>query len=165
MYNSVTLFIDILRQYTSNWDKMAQHQGRKRKGDSAHDHLAKDDVPTLSIKLPEKSDLPKTLIWSYPTNFNLITSAIDWAYTELIQDSEDDYCTGCRNISHYQQQSYSGLLFTMKRLLGSNLLQCFICCRHFQMHILLTVSSVMCALQLWVSSTHISSFMHRWLSS
>ena len=40
---------------------MAQHQGRKRKGDSAHDHLAKDDVPTLSIKLPEKSDLPKTL--------------------------------------------------------------------------------------------------------
>ena len=56
---------------------MAQHQGRKRKGDSAHDHLAKDDVPTLSIKLPEKSDLPKTLIWSYPTNFNLITSAID----------------------------------------------------------------------------------------
>ena len=40
---------------------MAQHQGRKRKGDSAHDHLAKDDVPTLSIKLPEKSDLPQTL--------------------------------------------------------------------------------------------------------
>ena len=40
---------------------MAQHQGRKRKGDSAHDLLAKDDVPTLSIKLPEKSDLPKTL--------------------------------------------------------------------------------------------------------
>ena len=33
--------------------------------------------------------------------------------------------------------------------------QCFICCRRFQMHILLTVSSVMCALQLWVSSTHI----------
>ena len=40
---------------------MAQHQGRKRKGDSAHDHPAKDDVPTLSIKLPEKSDLPNTL--------------------------------------------------------------------------------------------------------
>ena len=39
---------------------MAQHQGRKRKGDSAHDHLAKDNVPTLSIKLPEKSDLPNT---------------------------------------------------------------------------------------------------------
>ena len=53
----------------------------------------------------------------------------------------------------------------MKRLLGSNLLQCFICCRRFQMHILLTVSSVMCALQLWVSSTGISRFMHRWLSS
>ena len=40
---------------------MAQHQGRKWKGDSAHDHLAKDDVPTLSIKLPKKSDLPNTL--------------------------------------------------------------------------------------------------------
>ena len=39
---------------------MAQHQGRKRKGDSAHGHLAKDDVPTLSIKLPKKSDLPNT---------------------------------------------------------------------------------------------------------
>ena len=39
---------------------MAQHQGRKRKGDSAHDHLAKDDVPTLNIKLPKKSDLPNT---------------------------------------------------------------------------------------------------------
>ena len=37
---------------------MAQRQGRKWKGDSAHDHLAKDDVPTLSIKLPKKSDLP-----------------------------------------------------------------------------------------------------------
>ena len=37
---------------------MAQRQGRKRKGDSAHDHLAKDDVPTLSIKLPKKGDLP-----------------------------------------------------------------------------------------------------------
>ena len=40
---------------------MAQHQGRKRKGDTAHDQPAKDDVPTLSIKLPEKSDLPNTL--------------------------------------------------------------------------------------------------------
>ena len=40
---------------------MEQHQGRKRKGDSAHDQPARDDVPTLSIKLPEKSDLPKTL--------------------------------------------------------------------------------------------------------
>ena len=40
---------------------MAQHQGRKWKGDSAHDHLTKDDVPTLSIKLPKKSDLPNTL--------------------------------------------------------------------------------------------------------
>ena len=40
---------------------MAQHQGRKRKGDSAHDNPAKDDVPTLSIKLPKKSDLPNTL--------------------------------------------------------------------------------------------------------
>ena len=40
---------------------MAQHQGRRRKGDSAHDQPARDDVPTLSIKLPEKSDLPKTL--------------------------------------------------------------------------------------------------------
>ena len=39
---------------------MAQHQGRKRKGDTAHDQPAKDDVPTLSIKLPEKSDLPNT---------------------------------------------------------------------------------------------------------
>ena len=39
---------------------MAQHQGRKRKGDSAHDHPPKDDVPTLSIKLPKKSDLPNT---------------------------------------------------------------------------------------------------------
>ena len=39
---------------------MAQHQGRKRKGDSAHDHLAKDDVPTLNIKPPKKSDLPNT---------------------------------------------------------------------------------------------------------
>ena len=39
---------------------MAQHQGRKRKGDSAHDHLAKDDVPTLNIKLQKKSDLPNT---------------------------------------------------------------------------------------------------------
>ena len=37
---------------------MAQHQGRKRKGDTAHDQPAKDDVPTLSIKLPEKRDLP-----------------------------------------------------------------------------------------------------------
>ena len=40
---------------------MAQHQGRKRKGDSAHDQPAKDDVPILSIKLPKKSDLPNTL--------------------------------------------------------------------------------------------------------
>ena len=41
---------------------MAQHQGRKRKGDDlAYDQPARDDVPTLSIKLPEKSDLPKTL--------------------------------------------------------------------------------------------------------
>ena len=40
---------------------MAQHQGGKRKGDSAHDQPARDDVPTLSIKLPEKSDLPNTL--------------------------------------------------------------------------------------------------------
>ena len=40
---------------------MAQHQGRKRRGDSAHDNPAKDDVPTLSIKLPKKSDLPNTL--------------------------------------------------------------------------------------------------------
>ena len=39
---------------------MAQHQGRKRKGDTAHDQPAKDDVPTLSIKLPEKRDLPNT---------------------------------------------------------------------------------------------------------
>ena len=39
---------------------MAQHQGRKRKGDSAHDHPPKDDVPALSIKLPKKSDLPNT---------------------------------------------------------------------------------------------------------
>ena len=40
---------------------MAQHQGRKRKGDTAHDQPAKDDVPILSIKLPKKSDLPNTL--------------------------------------------------------------------------------------------------------
>ena len=40
---------------------MAQHQGRKQKGDTAHDQPAKDDVPILSIKLPKKSDLPKTL--------------------------------------------------------------------------------------------------------
>ncbi|CAH3180419.1 unnamed protein product, partial [Porites evermanni] len=39
---------------------MAQHQGRKRKGDTAHDQPAKDDVPTLNIKLPEKRDLPNT---------------------------------------------------------------------------------------------------------
>ena len=39
---------------------MAQHQGRKRKGDSAQDHPVKDDVPTLSIKVPKKSDLPNT---------------------------------------------------------------------------------------------------------
>ena len=39
---------------------MAQHQGRKRKGDCAHDHPARDDVPTLSIKLPKKRDLPNT---------------------------------------------------------------------------------------------------------
>ena len=39
---------------------MAKHQGRKRKGDTAHDQPAKDDVPTLSIKLPEKRDLPNT---------------------------------------------------------------------------------------------------------
>ena len=40
---------------------MAQHQARKRKGDSAdHDQPARDDVPTLSIKLPKKSDLPNT---------------------------------------------------------------------------------------------------------
>ena len=40
---------------------MAQHQGRKRKGDDlAHDPPAKDDVPTLRIKLPKKSDLPNT---------------------------------------------------------------------------------------------------------
>ena len=39
---------------------MAQHQGRKRKGESAYDQPARDDVPTLSIKLPEKSDLPNT---------------------------------------------------------------------------------------------------------
>ena len=39
---------------------MAQHQGRKRKGDTARDQPAKDDVPTLSIKLLEKRDLPNT---------------------------------------------------------------------------------------------------------
>ena len=31
-------------------------------------------------------------------------------YIQITFDSEDDYCTGCRNISHYQQQqTYSGL--------------------------------------------------------
>ena len=40
---------------------MAEHQGRKRKGDTAHDQPAKDDLPILSIKLPKKSDLPNTL--------------------------------------------------------------------------------------------------------
>ena len=39
---------------------MARHQGRKWKGDCAHDHPARDDVPTLSIKLPKKRDLPNT---------------------------------------------------------------------------------------------------------
>ena len=40
---------------------MAQHQGRKRKGDGVHDQPARDDVPTLSIKLPKKRELPNTL--------------------------------------------------------------------------------------------------------
>ena len=40
---------------------MAQHQGGKQKGDSAHDQPTRDDVPTLSIKLPEKRDLPNIL--------------------------------------------------------------------------------------------------------
>ena len=39
---------------------MERHQGCKRKGDSVHDQPARDDVPTLTIKVPEKSELPNT---------------------------------------------------------------------------------------------------------
>ena len=39
---------------------MAQHQGRKRKGDCVHDQPARDDVPALKSKLPKKRDLPNT---------------------------------------------------------------------------------------------------------
>ena len=35
-------------------------------------------------------------------------NTINWHDTTHF-DSEDDYRTGCRNISHCQQQSYSGL--------------------------------------------------------
>ena len=114
------------------------------------------------LSMFEKQSLWMVIPYQFESHNQCYWLSIYWIDTRLWRCH---YCTGCQNVSHYQQQSYSGLLFTMKRLLGSNLLQCFICCRRFQMHILLTVSSVMCALQLWVSSTHISSFMHRWLSS
>ena len=35
-------------------------------------------------------------------------NTINWRDTAHF-DSEDDYRTGCRNVSHCQQQSYSGL--------------------------------------------------------
>ena len=43
-----------------------------------------------------------------PNRFNV--SSVCFSHDTTHFDSEDDYCTGCRNISHYQQQqSYSGL--------------------------------------------------------
>ena len=78
---------------------MAQHQGRKRKGDTAHDQPAKDDVPTLSIKLPEKRDLPNiSKPWSdvqLPVDILLMT----------VEDCEFLACyTFLRNpIKSYQQ--------------------------------------------------------------
>ena len=43
-----------------------------------------------------------------PNRFNV--SSVCFSHDTTHFDSEDDYCTGCRNITHcQQQQSYSGL--------------------------------------------------------
>ena len=43
-----------------------------------------------------------------PNRFNV--SSVCFSHDTTQFDSEDDYCTGCRNMSHcQQQQSYSGL--------------------------------------------------------
>ena len=42
--------------------------------------------------------------------FDVVGGRSTTNYIQITFDSEDDYCTGCRNISHcQQQQSYSGL--------------------------------------------------------
>ena len=40
---------------------------------------------------------------------NRRTETHQWHYESTHFDSEDDYRTGCRNVNHIQQQSYSGL--------------------------------------------------------
>ena len=42
--------------------------------------------------------------------FDVVGGRSTTNYIQITFDSEDDYCTGCRNVSHCQQQhSYSGL--------------------------------------------------------
>ena len=46
---------------------------------------------------------------------------INWRDTTHI-DSEDDYCTGCRNVSHRQEEESYTVLLTFIRMIIMNLL-------------------------------------------
>ena len=61
-------------------------------------------------------------------------NTINWLDTSPF-DSEDDYRTGCRNVSHYQRTTFTPTIILnllMKWLLSSNILQQFIVLLIFQ---------------------------------
>ena len=70
-----------------------------------------DNTSLLSQKQPgltDKRPITSRLNWPI-TSITIEFNTINWRETTHF-DSEDDYRTGCRNLSHYQQQqSYSGL--------------------------------------------------------
>ena len=51
----------------------------------------------------------KGYVWTGPKFCITFVFYSSWVFQPPQNDSEDDYRTGCRNVSHCQQQSYSGL--------------------------------------------------------